>query len=330
MPRSGGGVYSLPSGTIAVTETTIASVEYNNFLTDLVTDLNAARPITAGGTGGITALAARTNLGLAIGTDVQAYDAALASVAGLTTAADKMIYTTAADTYAVTDLSAFARTILDDADAAAVRTTLDAQQLDGTLTTLSGLSLAAGDLLYATGADTLVRLPKGAAYQKMRQNTALTAPEWIGGRTAVITLSGTATDISTAIPAGTETIHIWYCGGSLSGTDSPQVQIGNGAYVTTGYLNSSSSHEGTTRSSTTGFVTLAGNATAALSGTFMMTLQLTDPATNEWTATHSGGNTSTGFAGGGRIALAGALDRVRVTTTGSDTFDAGTVFAKWE
>ena len=70
------------------------------------------------------ASAQRTTLGLAIGTDVQAYDAGLNSIAGLTTAADKMIYTTAADTYATTSLSSFGRTLIDDANASAARTTL--------------------------------------------------------------------------------------------------------------------------------------------------------------------------------------------------------------
>ena len=54
----------------------------------------------------------------------QAGDAGLTSISGLTTAADKMIYTTGSDTYAVTDLTATARTLLDDASTSAMRTTL--------------------------------------------------------------------------------------------------------------------------------------------------------------------------------------------------------------
>jgi hypothetical protein len=83
------------------------------------------------------AAAQRTTLGLAIGTNVQAYDPGLQSIAGLTTTADRMIYTTASDTYAVTTLTAAGRAILDDADAAAQRTTLGL----GSVATLSSISL---------------------------------------------------------------------------------------------------------------------------------------------------------------------------------------------
>jgi hypothetical protein len=65
-----------------------------------ITDLAVAD----GGTGASTAADARTNLGLAIGTDVQAYDAGLTSIAGLTTVAGDVVYTTASDTYAALNI----------------------------------------------------------------------------------------------------------------------------------------------------------------------------------------------------------------------------------
>lgn len=61
--------------------------------------------VADGGTGASDAATARTNLGLAIGTNVQAYDADLTTWAGLTP-------------------SAFFQTLVDDADAATARATL--------------------------------------------------------------------------------------------------------------------------------------------------------------------------------------------------------------
>ena len=103
---------------------------------------------------------ARTSLGLTIGTNVQAYDAGLQSIAGLTTVADRMIYTTASDTYAVTTLTAAGRAILDDADASAQRTTLglaigtNVQAYDAGLQSIAGLTTSANRMIYTTASDT--------------------------------------------------------------------------------------------------------------------------------------------------------------------------------
>jgi len=59
MPRNGSGVYSKPAGTTAVPNTDIESAKYNATIDDIVDDLNAARPRTAGGTGETSVPAAR-------------------------------------------------------------------------------------------------------------------------------------------------------------------------------------------------------------------------------------------------------------------------------
>lgn len=111
MPRSGSGVYSVPAGTPGTPNTNIESAKYNAFVADIAADQNTPRPIVAGGTGASTALAALTSLG------AQPLKATLTSIGALGTAADKLLYTTALNTFAETDLSAHIRTnILPAAD----------------------------------------------------------------------------------------------------------------------------------------------------------------------------------------------------------------------
>lgn len=150
-----------------------------------------------------SASAQRTTLGLVIGTDVQAFDAELAALAGLTSAADTLGYFTGSGTASTTTLSAFGRTIIDDADASASRSTLgvaigsDVQAFDAELAALAGLTSAADKVPYFTGAGTagvadfsaairtLITTPSSANLRSMLSDETGTGAAMFGITTAM-------------------------------------------------------------------------------------------------------------------------------------------------
>lgn len=82
MPRAG-GVYSAPPGTAGTPNTTIESAKYNALVADLVADANAARPVTAGGTGSGTAVGSLDNLNAAGASIASASTVNLANATGV-------------------------------------------------------------------------------------------------------------------------------------------------------------------------------------------------------------------------------------------------------
>lgn len=153
----------------------------------------------------------------------------------------------------------------------------------------------------------------------------------INSATAQNSTSGTSIDF-TGIPSGVRRITVMLNGVSTNTSSGILVQIGSGSVTTTGYTSQvySSSGSGV---NTSGFILMSSTASAAYTFSGVAVLNLI--SSNIWVGSWSMNFvnvTSTGYTGSGNSpALVGSLDRVRITTsTGTDTFDAGTINILYE
>jgi hypothetical protein len=150
--------------------------------------------------------------------------------------------------------------------------------------------------------------------------------------TAVASTSGTSIDF-TSIPSTVKRITVMFSGVSTSGNSILQIQIGDsGGFETTSYLSSAvvvgSSVSG--QSSTTGFALQGSSAGSVIvSGIVVLALQ----TGTTWVASGNlNRDDTTGFVNvtAGKKVLSDVLDRVRITTTGADTFDLGSINILYE
>lgn len=158
-------------------------------------------------------------------------------------------------------------------------------------------------------------------------NSAITAG------TAQASTSGTSIDF-TGIPSWVKRITVMFNGVSTNGTSNPQVQLGSGSPTTTGYVGYNARQGATSNvyvANSSGFILDGSNVAATtLTGNAVFTLL----GSNTWicfgvTTNTASANESSTLAGS--IALAGTLDRVRITTVnGTDTFDAGSINILYE
>ena len=132
-------------------------------------------------------------------TGKQPLDTGLTSIAGLTTLANKMIYTSGSDAYAVTGLTAYGRSIIDVANEAALKALVnlepgtDVQAYDADLAAIAGLTSAADKGIQFTGSGAAATYDLTAAGKALLDDANATAQRTTLGLGAFSTVA-TITD----------------------------------------------------------------------------------------------------------------------------------------
>lgn len=146
---------------------------------------------------------------------------------------------------------------------------------------------------------------------------------WLVSGSAQSTTAGTAIDF-TGLPAGVKRLTVVLNAVSTNAANSLLIQIGSGAIENTGYSSTGNRSDAGTgiSTSTSGFVVRQTGAAQEAS----VVLEIVNVSGLTWVSGHCGGSVNASVHGGGNKVLAGVLDRVRLTTTtGTDTFDGGSV-----
>lgn len=213
----------------------------------------------------------------------QGLDATLTALAGLTTAADQLIYATGVDTFAMSALTTFGRSLIDDADAATARTTLgvaigtNVQAWDADLDAIAALAGTSG-FLKKTAANTWTL--DTSTYLTANQTITLSGDASGNGTTAItVTLASVGT-------AGTYT----------KVTTDAKGRVTSGTTLSTGDLPSGTMNTAnyTVRETPTpapnGVVTVftcSGNAVTNSEQVFLNGVLMESGAGNDYTVTYS-------------------------------------------
>ena len=193
--------------------------------------------------------------------------------------------------------------------------------------TLSGASSGTTVLSASASASGTATLPAGTgtvAVQGVSTN--------IVSGTAQLSTSGTTISFPT-IPSWATRITVMFFGVSLSSTGNLQILLGTGAtptYATSGYLGSVANQAGTSTALLSTSFQLMTVSTAA--STWYGTCVFVNQNGNNWVASSQLSKTDTPlpqYMQGG-IALGAVLTALRISSTGADTFDAGSINILYE